>query len=170
MSFDEAKLQLEEYLSDKTCSKCHPNFVLHLTIASSGAENAASSNSGTWDQNDVSNQHEDEKNCSNKIIKDQERCLQKEKYQSKMALKKDSVINAGNNIRAITEKCNSFIIITHQKSFSKNFLQRYLHKYHTICPLRTQPRTPPSSFDGQIEYSTARPLKSSPGIQQQNSA
>lgn len=34
-------------LSDKTCNKCHPNFVLHLTTLFMGALNAASSNSGT---------------------------------------------------------------------------------------------------------------------------
>lgn len=36
------------YLSDITCNKCHPNWVLHLTTLFSGALNAASSNSGTF--------------------------------------------------------------------------------------------------------------------------
>lgn len=35
------------YLSDRTCNKCHPNLVLHLTTLFKGALNAASSNSGT---------------------------------------------------------------------------------------------------------------------------
>lgn len=36
------------YLSDRTCNKCQPNWVLHLTTWFGSALNAASSNSGTW--------------------------------------------------------------------------------------------------------------------------
>lgn len=42
------KFVLWSYLSDRTCNKCQPNFVLHFTTLFKGALKAASSNSGTW--------------------------------------------------------------------------------------------------------------------------
>lgn len=148
---------MESNLSDKTCSKCHPNFVLHLTTVSNGAEKAASSNSGTWYENDGLHMLKfgkmkrflwTRKNLFKQKRKASDSSIAQGKKQGEGAL---NTHNRGSNS-------------SNNKSSISN---RSLNNQHTIFPLRTQPSTPPSSFDGQIEYSTARSLKSSPGIQQQ---
>lgn len=43
-----------------------------------------------------------------------------------------------------------------------NKLFQLMEQYLTICPFLTHPSIPPSSLEGQIEYSTAKSLRSSP--------